>query len=551
MLALTAVLDANGQGREGFEMGPGLDVGLPALQSQPGRPSSRARRSCSAPPRPMLPLQQQVGLEIREASHAVRPGAAVARRRGGRPIVAAPRGESGRCRGFLCGRRDVVPVRAREHPAADRGAAPRTRTRRRPAARARPHRARRRARAGRRPRRSRVAADRRSVLVACGAARTAGVRRPPKPPRAAPARQGHRRRSPKRRSRRSRSRPKPAAARHRDGCGRAARRDRERARVGGEVIPAGGAQTTVTAPLAGTLDAPGRPAGRLAPGQARAGSISRLVPLAPAERDVRIEAERGRAKPRAGRRWPRSAPSVRAARRGRRRQPARGRRGAGRSRRRGRRAEGGARRLALASRGVSAVGRDRARGAARPRVLADVHASAGRRSPPARRCSTWSGSTRSGSACRSIAGDVDEIDRARAGAQSCHSAAPADGRRLAPGRSRPRRPRMPSTAGVDLYYAVDNAAGTLRPGQRVGVRLPAASRRPEPRRAARRAAARRLRRHVGLRSARAARVRPPPRVGRRPRRRRAPCSTAGRRPGTRVVTAGAAELFGTEFGVGK
>ena len=61
--------------------------------------------------------------------------------------------------------------------------------------------------------------------------------------------------------------------------------------VGGEVIPAAGAQTTVTAPVAGTLEA--------APGAARVGTtlkggttVLRLVPLAPAERDVRVEAER-------------------------------------------------------------------------------------------------------------------------------------------------------------------------------------------------------------------------------------------------------------------
>ena len=61
--------------------------------------------------------------------------------------------------------------------------------------------------------------------------------------------------------------------------------------VGGDVIPAGGAQSTVTAPVAGTLEA-----GAGMPGAGasvkRGSVVARLIPLAPAERDVRIEAER-------------------------------------------------------------------------------------------------------------------------------------------------------------------------------------------------------------------------------------------------------------------
>ena len=75
-------------------------------------------------------------------------------------------------------------------------------------------------------------------------------------------------------------------------------------------MPAGGAQTTVTAPVAGTLGAE----------QSRAGGrrdvekgqiVLTLVPLAPAERDVRIEAERVVGEAEAGRRWRPSAPSAR------------------------------------------------------------------------------------------------------------------------------------------------------------------------------------------------------------------------------------------------
>ena len=61
--------------------------------------------------------------------------------------------------------------------------------------------------------------------------------------------------------------------------------------VGGEIVPAGGAQITVTAPVAGTLGVESRvPAvgSHVEKGQI----VLTLVPLAPAERDARIEAER-------------------------------------------------------------------------------------------------------------------------------------------------------------------------------------------------------------------------------------------------------------------
>ena len=61
--------------------------------------------------------------------------------------------------------------------------------------------------------------------------------------------------------------------------------------VGGEVMPAGGAQNTVTAPFAGTLEAGSR-AAVVGATVAKGTTIFRLVALAPADRDVRIEAER-------------------------------------------------------------------------------------------------------------------------------------------------------------------------------------------------------------------------------------------------------------------
>ena len=77
VLALTAVLDANGQGRQGFEAGPGIDVGLPLFNRNQGgqlRGESELQRATAA----YTQLQQQVGLDVREATAVVRPGARVA-----------------------------------------------------------------------------------------------------------------------------------------------------------------------------------------------------------------------------------------------------------------------------------------------------------------------------------------------------------------------------------------------------------------------------------------------------------------------------------------
>jgi cobalt-zinc-cadmium efflux system outer membrane protein len=67
VLALTAVLDANGQGTEGFESGPGIDVGIPLFNRNQGgrlRAQSELQRASAA----YVLLQQQVGLDVREAS---------------------------------------------------------------------------------------------------------------------------------------------------------------------------------------------------------------------------------------------------------------------------------------------------------------------------------------------------------------------------------------------------------------------------------------------------------------------------------------------------
>ena len=66
VLALTAVLDANGQGTQGFEAGPGIDVGLPIFNRNQGgrlRAESELQRASAA----YVAIQQQVGLDVREA----------------------------------------------------------------------------------------------------------------------------------------------------------------------------------------------------------------------------------------------------------------------------------------------------------------------------------------------------------------------------------------------------------------------------------------------------------------------------------------------------
>ena len=67
VVALTAVLDANGRGSEGFEMGPGIDVGIPLFNRNQGgrlRAQAELQRASAA----YVQLQQQVGLDVREAS---------------------------------------------------------------------------------------------------------------------------------------------------------------------------------------------------------------------------------------------------------------------------------------------------------------------------------------------------------------------------------------------------------------------------------------------------------------------------------------------------
>lgn len=67
LLTLSAVLDANGKGTDGFEMGPGLDVELPIFGRNQGQ-IARADAEVQRASRAYLATRQRVDLEIREAS---------------------------------------------------------------------------------------------------------------------------------------------------------------------------------------------------------------------------------------------------------------------------------------------------------------------------------------------------------------------------------------------------------------------------------------------------------------------------------------------------
>ena len=67
ILTLTAVLDANGKGVDGYEMGPGIDLAVPLFSRNQGgraRGEAEVRRAAAA----YVALQQQLSLDVREAS---------------------------------------------------------------------------------------------------------------------------------------------------------------------------------------------------------------------------------------------------------------------------------------------------------------------------------------------------------------------------------------------------------------------------------------------------------------------------------------------------
>nr|MBA2355103.1 efflux RND transporter periplasmic adaptor subunit [Acidobacteriota bacterium] len=147
------------------------------------------------------------------------------------------------------------------------------------------------------------------------------------------------------------------------------------------------------------------------------------------------------------------------------------------------------------------------------------------------------------------AGDVDLVDRrSPARIVPLGDAGTSEGTLAQPVTAPPSADA--TTAAVDLYYAATNAAGTLRPGQRVGVRIPLIN------------DARSLvvPRSAVLHDAQGGSWVYEARDGHVFVRRRVSVVDLvdddavleqGPSAGTRVVTVGAAELFGTEFGVGK
>ena len=147
------------------------------------------------------------------------------------------------------------------------------------------------------------------------------------------------------------------------------------------------------------------------------------------------------------------------------------------------------------------------------------------------------------------AGDIDQIDRrAPARVVPLGAAGTSPGTVARPVTAPPSAD--PSTAAVDLYYAAPNPGGALRPGQRVGVRVPLTS--PAQSLVVPRAAL--LHDAYGgswVYEARESNVFVRRRVSVVDLVEDLAVLDQGPPPGTRVVTAGAAELFGTEFGAGK
>lgn len=239
--------------------------------------------------------------------------------------------------------------------------------------------------------------------------------------------------------------------------------------VGGEIIAPPGAETQVTAPFAGTIDAPGGVPAAGSP-VAKGRTILRLVSINPAERDAHVEAER------LG-----NEAVVRqdAATRKVRRAETLLKDGAG-SRRALEEAQA---ELAVADTDVKAA-RERLALAVRskvtpdgillespfPAVLRNVYATVGQTVAAGaplfdllRFDTVWV-------RVPLYVGEFDEIDsRAPATIVQIGSAADAPGRVARPISAPPSAD--PSTAAVDLYFALTNTDAALRPGQRVGVRL--------------------------------------------------------------------------------
>lgn len=331
--------------------------------------------------------------------------------------------------------------------------------------------------------------------------------------------------------------------------GRAERRRVATTRIlGGELMVAGGAQATVTAPVAGTLGVDG-PLPAVGAAVASGETVLTIVPLAPAERDVRVEAERAVAEA-VGRQ------EMTAKRAQRARQLAEDGAGSVRAAEEAQAdlavadaaLKAARARLALAGRGVSASGAIRLASPAGG-LLRALHATPGQTVGAGAPLFDVVAIDRLWLRVPVFAGDVDLIDR-RASVDVVPLAALAgvEGTRATPVAAPPTADA--ATAAVDLFYGLANPDRRLRPGQRVNVRLPLQTSQEHlvvPRAAVlfdafggtwvyeAREGGEFVRQRVTLTDM----------VG------DAAVLSHGPAPGTRVVTTGAAELFGTEFGVGK
>jgi cobalt-zinc-cadmium efflux system membrane fusion protein len=318
--------------------------------------------------------------------------------------------------------------------------------------------------------------------------------------------------------------------------------------LGGEIVPAGGAQITVTAPVTGTLGAD-TPVPAVGSHVGKGQTILTLIPLAPGERDVRIEAERAVAEA-VGRQ------EVAAKRAERARQLARD--GSG-SQRAAEEAQAdlvvadaalkAARdRLALAARGVTASGAI-ALEAPQAALLRTLHATRGQAVSAGAPLFDLVDLETVWLRVPLYAGDVDTIDR-RASVDVVPLGAASSVRGLAATAVAAPPTADATTAGIDVFYSIANRDRSLFPGQRVTVRVPLRAREESlvvPRTAVLFDAfggtwvyeARELgvfvRQRVDLADV----------VGDTAVLRQGPS------PGIPVVTTGAAELFGTEFGGGK
>lgn len=318
--------------------------------------------------------------------------------------------------------------------------------------------------------------------------------------------------------------------------------------LGGELQAAGGAQATVTAPLAGTLGSDTRlpPVGAaVSKGQV----VLTLFPLAPGERDVRVEAERVVAEA-VGRQ------EMAAKRAERARLLAQDGAGSVRASEESQAdlavadaALKAARdRLALAARGVSASGAILLE-SPRAGVLRALYVNPGQTVGAGAPLfdvitidSVWL-------RVPVFAGDVESIDlRSPVEVVPLGTPPGTKGATATPVAAPPTADA--TTAGVDLFYSLANPDRSLRPGQRVSVRLPLRS--SQERLVVPRASV--LFDALGgtwVYEAREGGVFVRQRVALIDMVGDFAVLSQGPPLGTRVVTTGAAELFGTEFGVGK